>query len=415
MTSSTRQPPHPPLVAIVTNVMTPYRLHLHRRIAAELPEIRLSTVLTHDQGDQPWAVDEAPEINPVMFGRGHAAAQASSPRHAAREWRKGGRIARWLREHGARAVVLQGYNDPGRLRIAAWCRAAGVPCFLSADSNIHADHARGWRRVAKRLVVGGVVRACAGVMPCGSAGAAYFARYGAAPARTYPFPYEPNYEAVRDLPEETIEAVRSRFGLDARRRRVMFCGRLVAVKGIDTAIDAFVRVADRRPDWDLLVVGDGPMRAELEARVPAPLRRRGRFIGFVGDPTTVAALFRASHLYMHPAVFEPWGIVIAEAAAAGLGVLCSSVAGAGLDLVKEGVNGALLPPGDAEAWSEALLTATEADRWAAWGAAAWGVLSAFRAENDPVAGLRQALTDIGLVRSRNVGGCAAPAACIQVA
>ncbi|MBL8756862.1 MAG: hypothetical protein JNK35_00355, partial [Phycisphaerae bacterium] len=51
------QPTPRPEVVVLTNVPTPYRLALHRRIDREMPEIRLLTIYTHDQADQAWALD----------------------------------------------------------------------------------------------------------------------------------------------------------------------------------------------------------------------------------------------------------------------------------------------------------------------------------------------------------------------
>lgn len=118
--------------------------------------------------------------------------------------------------------------------------------------------------------------------------------------------------------------------------------RLVALKRYDAAIDAFARLAPERPDWDLLIVGDGEMRA-WQARVPAELRHRVIWTGFIQDPTETAALYRWSHVFVHPGDYEAWGVVVLEAAAAGLAMIVSNVVGAAPDLVRDGENGRLVP------------------------------------------------------------------------
>src|SRR5437764_3584458 len=89
-----------PAVAIICNSHTPYRLHLHRRIAAEIPQVRLWSVFTHEESNAPWAFDLPPEIGPLSFGRGESSAVQASPGRALHEWRKGGRIIRWMVEQG---------------------------------------------------------------------------------------------------------------------------------------------------------------------------------------------------------------------------------------------------------------------------------------------------------------------------
>src|SRR6185312_3755335 len=108
-------------------------------------------------------------------------------------------------------------------------------------------------------------------------------------------------------------------------RRLLFCARLVPAKRADLALDAFAAIADARPGWDLAVLGDGPLAADLRARVPAGLRERVQWLGFAGDPAAVAAVFRRCDVLLLPSDYEPWAVVVGEACAAGLAVVCTSV------------------------------------------------------------------------------------------
>jgi glycosyltransferase involved in cell wall biosynthesis len=386
-----------PSVAIVANSIAPYRVHLHRRIARELPAIRLWTVFTHEESSSPWAFAPPPEIGPVRFGEGESCAAQTDARNALHEWRKGGRVIRWLEENRIAAVVMLGYNDPGRLRIIRWCSRRGVPCFLSGDSNVKGDRARGPKRLLKRAVVGRIVRSCFGVMPFGSLGRAYFERYGADPDRIFPFPYEPDEVRIGRLPRPEIERVRRRFGLSASRRRLVFSGRLVPIKRPDLLVDAFLAVARERAEWDLLVVGGGPLHGGLRARLPAELRERVFFTGFVDDPSTVGALYRLADVLVLPSDDEPWALVVSEAAAAGLAIVSSDVVGAAAELVRDGVNGRSFPAGDERALVECLLDVTSPVRTDAMKAASARVLEEWRRRDDPVDGLRRALEACGVL------------------
>ncbi|MCI0571476.1 MAG: glycosyltransferase family 4 protein [Myxococcaceae bacterium] len=386
-----------PLVALVNNAQTPYRLALHRRIACELAEVSIASVFTHEVSNAPWAFEAPEDINPVAFGSGQASGDAAHPRHVLREWRKGGRIVAWLREAGVRAVVLGGYGDVGRLRLLAWCRRNGVPCLLWGDSNVRGDRARGLKRLVKQLFVSQVVGACDAVLPCGSLGADYFARYGARPERSFYFPYEPDYALVRQLPHAQVELARARFGLAPGRRRLVFCGRLVPEKRCDLAIDTFAAIAGERPGWDLVIAGGGPLRTFLEQRVPEQLRERVRWTGFLADQAAVSAIYRASDVLVMPSDVEPWGLVVNEAVAAGLAIVSTDVVGAAAELVRDGLNGRVVPPGDARALTAALLDVTRPERLAVMKAAAPGMLAAWRERGDPVEGLRRALRACGVL------------------
>jgi glycosyltransferase involved in cell wall biosynthesis len=194
-----------------------------------------------------------------------------------------------------------------------------------------------------------------------------------------------------------VETARQRFGLAAGRRRIVYSGRLADVKRVDLLVDAFATVAGDRPDWDLLVVGDGPLREALAGRIPPALRGRVTWTGFLDDQETISALYKSCDVLVLPSEYEPWAVVINEAAAAGLAIVASDVVGAAAELVRDGVNGRTFPAGDGAALTAALrdVTApdvTAPDRADAMKAASAAVLADWRRRGDPVEGLRAALT-----------------------
>lgn len=384
-------------IAVIANSSTPYRTHLHRRIVQEMPEVRLWSVYTHELGTSPWVDPPPQEIRPVHFGPGEDALAQDRPSRALHEWRKGGRIIDWLREHNVRAVIVLGYNDTGRLRIIRWCARNGVPCLLFSDNNIHGDTVRGSKALFKRALLPRVLSRCCAVLPCGTLGRDYFVKYGGDAARMFFFPYEPDYDLIRSLPAERVEQVRRRFGLRPDRRRIVFSGRLVRNKRPDLAVDAFAAIADRRPQWDLVVAGEGVLRKELEARVPAALKSRVVWTEFLADPADVSAIYRLCDVLMLPSDYEPWALVVNEAAAADLAIVSSSVVGAAYELVRDGVNGAVFPPGDLTAATDALLKVTDPQRTEALRAGSRGVLQDWRDRGDPVQGLRAALRHCGVL------------------
>jgi glycosyltransferase involved in cell wall biosynthesis len=395
-------PPTPtvarPAIAIVSNSQTPYRLHLHRRIAAEIPQIKLWSLFTHETSNSAWQFQAPEEIGPVLLGKGEAIAGQDKLSNVFKEWRRGHRVIEFLREHDVRFVVMMGYNDAGRLRVIRWCRRHGVPCFLFGDSNIHGDVRGGLKSMVKRAVVTRIVRACSGVFACGTLGKAYFAKYGARADRMFFFPYEPDYALLQNMQRVQIDATKARLGFADGRRRIVYSGRLVDVKRVDLLVEAFLSIATQRPDWDLILVGDGPMRAPLEAKVPADLRSRVKWLGFIDNQETVSAIYRSSDVLVLPSDYEPWALVINEAAAAGLAIVSSNVVGAAAEMVRDGVNGRLFPPGDRQKLVECLLDVTSAEKIEAMKAASPGVLEDWRRRGDPVEGLRQAIRSVSVLK-----------------
>ncbi len=97
---------------------------------------------------------------------------------------------------------------------------------------------------------------------------------------------------------------------------ILNAGRLHEQKGQDLLIRAFALVADRYPGWTLRIVGEGPMRARLEAMV-ADLRLSDRVI-FAGAVADMAAAYDGADLFAFPSRYEGFPNALAEAMAHGL-------------------------------------------------------------------------------------------------
>jgi glycosyltransferase involved in cell wall biosynthesis len=155
--------------------------------------------------------------------------------------------------------------------------------------------------------------------------------------------------------------------LRPREKSILFVGRLVEKKGCGSLIDAMAGVQRRCPAAELVVIGDGPLRAEYEARAVA-LGVRCRFLGV--QPTAVVRdrMARAS-VFCVPSVVaasgdaEGFGIVFIEAQAMGLPVV-STVSGGIPEAVKNGETGLLVGERDSPALAEAILRLMEdEDLW----------------------------------------------------
>lgn len=387
----------PKKLAIVSNVAAPYRVSQHLRIARELEdEVELWSLILFEHDWLPWKHELPTEIRPVVFGKGEAARRKHF--HPLRQWSKMGKIIQFLCDRQIDMVIMTGANDLGRLRLLSWCKRTGLPNFIFGDSNIRGDQATGLRRLVRNTYVSYAVKCATGVLPCGVRGKEYFERYGSAGKPCFYMPHEPDYQRIFSIGSEERQRVQEKFHLKAHRKYVMFSGRLVHAKGIDTLLDAFQCFARQRPDWDLLIVGGGTLENDLKQRVPDDLRDRIVWTGFVSDQAELAALYHCAEVFVLPSRFEPWAVVVCEAAAAGLAVITSDMVGAGAELCKDGVNGAQFPANDASALTEKLLWITERPgRLTEMRYASLRVLDDWRRRGDPVQGVRQAMAFCGLL------------------
>lgn len=139
--------------------------------------------------------------------------------------------------------------------------------------------------------------------------------------------------------------------------RVLFLGRLEEPrKGLAVALQAFARVSRDRPDVVLDVAGPGDLDAvarTLRPRLPEAVRRRVEPLGPVDLPEKAGLLARADVVLAPQLGGESFGIVVAEAMAAGAAVVASDLP-AFRRLLRDGECGVLVPPGDVGAWTSSL-------------------------------------------------------------
>lgn len=134
----------------------------------------------------------------------------------------------------------------------------------------------------------------------------------------------------------------------AQRRRFLFAGRLVPEKGLDVLLRAhrdYARASEA--PWSLAVAGVGPLRPLVES---AP---QVEILGHLGSESLGREMEKSACLVL-PSRYEPYGVIVQEAAAAGLPVIATPEVGAVADVMSPGLSGILCAGGDPAALAEAL-------------------------------------------------------------
>jgi glycosyltransferase involved in cell wall biosynthesis len=133
---------------------------------------------------------------------------------------------------------------------------------------------------------------------------------------------------------------------------LVFVGRLVPVKRVDVLLEAAARVARERPGLRVAIVGDGPLRGDLE-RQAADLGLAGN-LSFLGHRDDVAKWLARARVFVLTSDSEGLALSVMEASMAGLPCVVSDV-GDLADLVVDGRNGWRVPRRDPEALARRLL------------------------------------------------------------
>jgi glycosyltransferase involved in cell wall biosynthesis len=154
-------------------------------------------------------------------------------------------------------------------------------------------------------------------------------------------------------PGERSAAERARLGLPGVDRMLVgVIARLDRVKNHALLIDAFSLVVRERPDAFLVIVGDGPLRSQLQRQIERlNLHQHVRITGVYPDP---APILRQLDVFALSSEIEGTSMSILEAMATGLPIVATAVGGTPR-LLRDGACGLLTPPGDSRALGRALL------------------------------------------------------------
>jgi glycosyltransferase involved in cell wall biosynthesis len=151
-----------------------------------------------------------------------------------------------------------------------------------------------------------------------------------------------------DVSAETRAALRAEFGANPGQAIVLAVGRLAAQKGFGLLLDAAARWGDIRPAPLLVIVGQGPLAPELQARAAS----LGLTIRFAGQRPDMPALLSAADVFVLPSLWEGQSLILQEALRAGVPVVATRVGG-NPELTGEDA-AILVPPGDAQRLADAV-------------------------------------------------------------
>jgi glycosyltransferase involved in cell wall biosynthesis len=259
------------------------------------------------------------------------------------------KMTRLLWHRDVRLIALDGWSHPFMLLglFAAWVR--GIPATVGSDTQYEPGKAF-WRRALKRLVLPLLFRIPACFFPGGTRQAAYFRRYGVPQSRI----------RIRQMSVDVrtimAEVDRDRGGredvsINISGVRFLYVGRLEPYKGIKDLLEAFMSLNVDARNCQLILVGDGSLRSLVQGAANSD--SRVKYLGRLSGSQLIHAYGNAD-VFILPSHFEPWGLVVNEAMAASLALIVTSRVGCVDDLVRDGVNGGIIPCADPASLAEAM-------------------------------------------------------------
>jgi glycosyltransferase involved in cell wall biosynthesis len=257
--------------------------------------------------------------------------------------------------HVERLVVAQrpdviqfvGWFVPAYRHVALSPRLRGVRKYMSLDTP--------WRHSLQRLTRLRYPRYLAALDGVGVTGERSW-QY----ARRLGFPESAVRRNMYSVDDQTLGEVYASRTAGSRPRSFLFTGRYARVKAIDVLVAAYGRYRRSTPDpWPLVCCGGGELSGLL-AGVEGIVDR-----GFV-QPRDMPAVWREAGVFVLPSRFDPWPLVLVEAAQSGLPVIATNACGSAVEVLRHLYNGFIVPTDDPSALAAAMAACHGVDL-ALWG------------------------------------------------
>jgi glycosyltransferase involved in cell wall biosynthesis len=270
-----------------------------------------------------------------------------------------------------RPAVVIGIGQRDRPIAMALSASLGVPGIVTAQ-NQHVFWGSPLTRLGKRVIYGYALRKWATLVVCVSEPVQReIQNFGIPASRTILLPNGVPIEKRLVLSESDRVRLRSEFAAGPEDVLLINVGRLDIQKGQDILVEAFGRCASSRPWLRLVLIGDvsgGPNRYLMEAfaasvRGSVKVKGLNSQITFAGWRSDVPRLLASADGYVHAARWEGFSFAVLEAMAASLPVVITDCSGRP-ESFEDGVQGWMVPKGDAAALALAIARMADASRQA---------------------------------------------------
>ena len=223
-----------------------------------------------------------------------------------------------VRKHNIKQVCIPGYGRTAYIFILLWCRFNNIKVLMFAES-WYASH------VITDYLKGILVRFTANTcLVSGKFAASHF-------NKRLNYPTSKIIEGYSTVDNKHF-ASSSKDKLEPKQ--LLCVARFAEVKNLKLLIKAFV-ASEISKHWQLRIVGGGPLKEEMVQLSQGHPIKLDDWLGYKELPD----MYKAASCFILPSSFEPWGLVVNEAMAAGLPIIVSDQVGAYPDLLIEGKNG----------------------------------------------------------------------------
>lgn len=245
------------------------------------------------------------------------------------------------------AVAIPGWWTPGALAALEWCCRSGVPAVAMSATTAHDFERHWWRELPKKRLV----RLFSAAVVAGEEHRSYLSSLGMPAERVFlGYDVVDNRHFREGAASVRKEASEWRQDLGLPKRYLLACARFVPKKNLVRLVRVFsqYRRETEASPWDLVVLGDGPERDNVEQAITETGVESAVHLPGFKQYDELPTYYGLADAFILPSTTEQWGLVVNEAMASGLPVLVSEHCGCASELVRSGENGHTFDPYDVD-------------------------------------------------------------------
>ncbi len=326
-----------PAIAVVFHHIGPYH---HARLNAAADRLSVTGFEWSAKAGDAWGAADSP----AQYRKVSLFSEATDQYPAKAQLQR----AFWsaLEQAGPDVVAVNGWNNFGSLVAADCCVRRGIPMVVMSESARQDEPRTWWKEMIKRRIVALYSAALVG----GQRHIEYLVELGMPRDRIFT-----GYDVVDNdyFARRTLEIRNSKFEIRKQyglpENYFLASARFIEKKNLPTLIRAYAAYrqkseASGNPPWDVVLLGDGPLREALKSQLSTlNLHRHVRLPGFK-QYDELPVYYALAKAFVHASTTEQWGLVVNEAIASGLPVIVSNRCGCVPELVQG--NGFTFEPTD---------------------------------------------------------------------
>lgn len=335
-------------VAIVTNILTPYRIPLFNQLNKYEEFDFTIYLLAENENNRLWSINNDVEFECKLlpdYG-------IDLSNHIKIIYHLNPHIISEIQKQNFDAVICAGYDSFTALLVFLMCKLKKIPLLFWSGSTAYENN--NILRFIGRPIIKLFTNYSDGFIAYGSRAKQFLVSNGAAENKifkaynTVDTDYYYNecqkYKAQRQkiLTENNFKT----------KKYILYVGQLIERKGIKTLIDAFTLI-NKNDNISLLIVGEGKDKTTYMEYCSNNKIKNIYFIGHKNSDI-LPLYYSIADVFVLPSLSEVWGLVINEALACGIPVITTNNVGASEDLIVDGENGYVIEANNAEKLSETL-------------------------------------------------------------